>query len=101
MRDVDIKPTVAVDVGSIDAHPGFITPVFAGRNTGEQRNIFKGTVVLVDEEKIGPRVVCNRDVGPTVIIEIGQHHAHSLRFGLAHAGGIAYVAEGTVAVVVV
>ena len=101
MGDVDVLPAVAVDIGGIDAHAGFVPPIFAGGDPGNQRNIFERSIVFVDEQEIRPGVVGDRDVGPAIIIEVGQHHAHPLGFGLADAGLVAYVGEGSVVIVVV
>jgi len=57
--------------------------------------------VIVQKKKIGPGVVGDGDVGPTVVVEIGEDDAHALCFGLANAGRIADVGEGAVAIVVI
>src|SRR4029077_17736652 len=54
MRDVDILPAVAVDVGGVDAHAGFVAAIFAGGDSGSQRDILERSVVLVEEKKIRP-----------------------------------------------
>ena len=41
--------------------------------------------MLVDEKKIRPGVVGDGDVGPAVVVEIGEDHAHSFGFGFADA----------------
>ena len=61
----------------------------------------KGSVVLVEKQKIRPGVVGDGDVGPAVVVEVGQHHAHALGFRLAHAGRVAHVGEGSVVIIVV
>ncbi len=57
--------------------------------------------MLVDEEKIRPRIVRNCNIRPAVIIEISQYPTHSFRLGLADTGRIAYVREGPVVVIAV
>ncbi len=101
MSDVDILPSVAVHVGSIDAHAGFVASIFTGRHSGNQRDVFKSSVVLVDEQKVWPRVVGDGDVGPAVIVEIRENHAHAFGLGLSHSGGVAHVGESSVVIVVV
>src|SRR4029077_14992264 len=61
----------------------------------------KRSVVLVEEEKIGPGIVGDGDVGPAVIVEVGEDDAHALRFGFADSRRFAYVGEGAVVIVVI
>src|SRR6266576_5294039 len=56
--------------------------------------------MFVDEEKVWPGIVGDGNVGPAVVIEIRQHHAHSFGLGLAYSGRIAHVGEGSVVIVV-
>ena len=101
VSNVDILPAIAIDVGGVDAHAGFVATVFTGGNSGHQRYIFEGAVMFIEEEEIGPGVVCNRDVGPSVVVEVGEYDAHALGFRLAYAGRTARVGESPVVVVVV
>src|SRR5260221_188858 len=101
MRDVEVLEAAAVDVGGVDGHACFVAAVFAGGDAGDEGDVFEGAVVIVEEKKIGPGVVGDGDVGPAVAVEIGENDAHAFCFGLADAGGIADVGEGTVVIVVV
>ena len=55
--------------------------------------------MIVEEQKIRPRVVRDGDVCPAVVVEVREHHTHTFGFGLADTGSIAHVGEGTVMVV--
>src|ERR1043165_6637239 len=101
MGDVDILPAIAVYVGGVDAHSCFVPAVLACRHPRYERDVVKFSIVLVDEKKIWPRVVSDRDIGPAVVVEIGQHHAHPFRHWLAHAGSVTHVSEGAIMIVVV
>src|SRR2546430_8309616 len=101
MRDVDVLKTAAVDVGGVDAHAGFVAAVFAGGDAGDEGDVLESAVVIVEEKKIGPGVVGDGDVGPAVVVEIGENDAHAFCFGLADAGRIADVGERAVVIVVV
>src|SRR5690348_17168860 len=57
--------------------------------------------MLVDEQKVRPGVIRNRDVRPAVVVEVGENYSHPFRFGLADARGIAHVRKGTVMIVVI
>src|SRR6266481_6216475 len=101
MGDVNVLEAAAVDVGGIDAHASFVAAVLAGRDTGDERDVFEGAVVIVEKKKIGPGVVGDGDVGPAVVVEVRENDAHAFCFGLADAGGIADVGEGAVMIVVI
>src|SRR5581483_695694 len=94
-------PSVAIDIRSIDTHTGFVASIFTCSHSGDQRNVFKRAVMLVDEKEVGPGVIRNGDVGPSIIVEVREDDAHALSFGLANTGGIAHVAEGAVVIVVI
>src|SRR6266852_665976 len=83
MRDVDILPAIAVDVGGVDAHPCLVAAVFAGGHSRNEGDILKGAVMLVDKKKIRPGIVGNGDVGPAVIVEVSEDDAHAFRFRFA------------------
>ena len=101
MSDVNVLPSVAVHVGRIDAHAGLVAPILAGGDSRHQGDVFEGSVVPVDKKKIRPRVVGDGNVGPTVIVEVGQNYAHAFCFGLADSRCVAHVGESSVVIVVV
>src|SRR5579871_1137343 len=100
MRDVDIEPSISVDIRGIDPHACFIAAIFAGGDAGKQRDILERSVVFVNEEEIGPGIVGYGDVRPAIVIEVSQNQSHAFRFRLANARSIAHISEGTVMVVV-
>src|SRR5438477_4457668 len=101
VRDINVQPAVAVYVRRIDAHARFVAAVFARRKAGDEGNILKGSVVLIEEQKIRPSIVGDSDVRPAVVVEVSEHDAHALGFGLAHTGGVAYVGEGAIVIVMI
>ena len=54
MRDVQVLPAIAINVGSIDAHSGFVAAVLTGGNPGDERHIIECAIMLVDEEEVRP-----------------------------------------------
>src|SRR5580700_8627701 len=101
MRDVNILPTIAINVSGVDAHARLISPIFTGRDAGIEGDIFKRSVVLIDKQKVWPGIVGNRDIGPAVVVKVGEHDSHTFRFGLTDAGRLAHVGEGSVVIVMV
>src|SRR5690242_17485846 len=101
MGDVDVLQAAAIEVGGVNAHAGFIAAVFAGGDAGDEGDILKGAVVLVEEKKIRPGVVGDGDIGPAIVVEVRGDHSHAFSFGLADAAGIADVGESAVVVVVI
>ena len=101
MGNVKIHPPIAVDVGGVNAHARLVSTIFAGRHARDQGDVFKRSIVLVNEKKIRPGVIGDGDIGPAVIVEVGEHHAHSFCLGLAHAGGVTHIGESSVMIVVI
>ena len=99
--DIEVLPAVAVHVGGVNAHARLVLAVFARGHAGGERGVLKSAVVVVEEEEVGPGVVGDGDVGPSVVVEVGEHHAHALGFGFSHAGFLAHVGERAVVVVVI
>src|SRR5579872_5744700 len=101
MSDVHILPAVAIDIGGIDTHTGLIFPIFTRGDAGDQRHIVESSIVLVNEKEIRPRIIRNGDVGPAVVVEVGEYDAHSFGFRLANSRGFAHVGEGSIVVIVI
>src|SRR5579872_6561368 len=57
--------------------------------------------MLVEEKEIGPGVVRNSDVGPSVVIKVGENNAHALGFRLTYAGRSTHVRKSPVVVVAI
>src|ERR1700683_3352213 len=83
VSDVDVLPAVAVDVGGVDAHARLVTAVFAGGHAGNERDIFKRSIVIIEKKKIRPRIIRDGDVSPAVVVEVGEYDPHALGFGLS------------------
>src|SRR5271154_4122444 len=57
--------------------------------------------MLVDKQKIWPRIVGDGDVGPAVVVEVRKHNAHALRFRFADTGRLTHVGKRAIVIVVV
>src|SRR5437667_7862897 len=101
MVDIYVQPAVPIHIRGVDTHSRLVAAVFARRHSRNQRYVLKRSVVIVEEQKIRPRVVRDGDVCPAVVVEVRQHHTHAFGFGLADTGSIAHIGEGAVMVVMV
>jgi hypothetical protein len=101
VRDVHIQPAVPVHIRGVDSHARFIAAILTCGHPGNEGNIFERTIMLVEKEEIRPRVVGDGDVRPAVIVEIREHHTHTLRFRLADTRPIAHIRERSVMIVVI
>src|SRR5208337_3884597 len=101
VRDVNILPAVTVHIRGVEAHAGFVAPVFTRGYPRNEGDILERSIMLVEEKKIRPGVVGNGDVRPAIVVKVRQHHAQALGFGFSHAGSIADIGEGSVVVVVI
>jgi hypothetical protein len=71
LGDEQVFVAIAIEVACIDAHASpFASPVSAERNTGEERRIREGAVVLVDPQLVRRAVVGDKDIDPAVAIEV-------------------------------
>src|SRR5579864_4708546 len=101
MGDVNVLPSVAIHIGGVDTHTGLVPSIFACCNSRDERNVLECAVVFIDEQEVWPRIVCDSDIGPAIIVEVGQDNAHALGFRLSNSGGVAYIGEGSVVIVVI
>src|SRR6266853_5864383 len=99
--DVHVLPAVAVDIGGIDAHARFIAAVLAGGHSGDERDVLKRAVMPVEEEEIGPGIVGDGDIGPSIVVKIRKNHAHAFRFRFADSRRVTDVGKRAVMIVVV
>jgi len=70
MSDVDVQIPIAINVGGIDSHTGFVATIFTCSKPGDQRHIVECTIVVVLEKEIWPGVIGDGNVGPSVIVQI-------------------------------
>ncbi len=68
----DVEQAVAVEVADGDAHAGLRLAVGGVGDAGFDGDVFEGAVLLVLVEGGGGGVVGNVDVGPAVIVEVGD-----------------------------
>ena len=98
----DVEEAVAVVVADGDAHAGLRLAVGRVGDAGFDGHIFERAVLLILVEGGGGGVVGDVDVGPAVVVEVGDADAERIGAdGVPHAGFFADVGEGAVAVVVI
>ena len=85
MSDVNVLEAISGNVGGVDAHACLVAAVFAGSDARDEGDILKRSVVFIKKEKIRPGIIGNGDVGPAVIVEVGEDHTHAFGFGLTYA----------------
>ena len=78
VRHDQIEPPVLIIVGGIYAHARSSETEWVITDTGERTNFFKVTLTVIGKEKIGYRVVCNKQIHPSVVVNIRGHYAPRL-----------------------
>ena len=95
------RRAVAVVIGGRDAHAGLRFAVGAVGHAGFDGDLGERAVVVVLVEGGGGGVVGDVDVGPAVVVEVGDQHAEAVSAGrLQNARFRRNIGEGAVAVVV-
>ena len=88
-------------VGRGDAHAGLRLAVGAVAPAGFDGDVLERAVVLVLIERAGGGIVGHVDIGPAVVVEVGDEHAQAVGAGgLQNAGFLGDIGERAVAVVV-
>ena len=88
-------------VAPVDAHRTLLHAVAAERDSGEQADIFEGSVVLVAIEKIRSGVVGYVKIGPAVVVVISPGCAEAvIMMRVVDAGLLRNFFEGAIALVV-
>src|ERR1017187_10686407 len=82
----DVDPAIVVIVADIGAHGGDGGTVVVVSDFVGQPFFFKSAVPLVDEQEIAFSIVRNKDIQPTVMVEIRDPDAHTLTQGGAQPG---------------
>src|SRR6185369_16544687 len=91
---------IAIEVSGIDTHPRLSLPVSINCTTREQRVVNKRTVLLVDPELVLIAIVCDIDIDPAIVVEVGSDDPQSVSKLLANTRGGGYVFKNSVAFVV-
>ena len=98
----DVEEAVAIEVSDGDAHAGLGLAIGRVGDAGFDGHILECAVLLVLVEGGGGGVVGDVDVGPAVVVEVGDADAESIGAdGVEDAGFFADVGEGAVSVVVI
>src|SRR5258708_1559985 len=98
----EIEIAVEIVIGGGDAHAGLRFAVGTERAAGFDGDVREGAVFLVLIESAGRGIVCDVNVRPAVVVEIGGKDTETVSAGcFEDAGFFADVGKGTVAVVVI
>ena len=92
-------PTVAIKVGSVHAHPRTRLPILAVGHASRQPCLFKLSAALVDEEKVGHRIVSDEEVYQAIVVDIGRNRAERFSGRVRNPRFLAHVRECAVAAV--
>src|ERR1035437_6548395 len=99
--DENVRPTIVVVVGKIDTHPGETAAVFVVGDALFQAHFLKAALPEIMEELLGPVVVGDDDIRPTVAVVIVKCDAETVSRGGANSGLLRSVCKRSVAVVAV
>ena len=86
MSQEQILVAVVVEVGGVHAHARLGIPVRVQRRARQQTGIGEHAVAPVHPELVLVAVVGDVDVGPSVAVEVGGHHAERRSEGLSRQG---------------
>src|SRR6266542_4010266 len=101
VRDKNVRPAVAINVGGVSSHARFGLAVFADGDAGLESHFAEATVVIVTEKEIRVRVVSDEDVLPAVVVEVECNYAQTAAGVRPDPGSFGNIGEGSVAVVMV
>src|SRR5262249_31980245 len=101
VRDNNIRPAVAINVGGVSSHARFGLAVFADGDAGLESHFAEATVVIVAEKEIRVSVVGDEDVLPAVVVEVECNYAQTAAGVRPDPGRFSNILEGAVAVVMV
>ena len=102
MRLEKIERAIEVIVADTNSHAGLFHPVLAEGDAAQQAFLAKRAVMIVHEKQAGSGIAGDKKVRPTVIIEISRNHGHAIALAqLRDASLLTYLAEGTVAIIVI
>ena len=99
VHDQQVKFSVAVDVGQVDAHSRFRLAVQVDGAAHRQRRVFESTAALVDPHLVGGAVVGDEHVNPSISVHVAGDDAQPVADRGAQTCAIGHVGEGSVAVV--
>src|SRR5260370_17211646 len=76
----------AIVVSCVHAHAGTRHAVFAECDAGGDAALFKGSILFIQIELVGLRVIGNQNVGPAIAVVIENGYAQTLRSRVAEPG---------------
>src|SRR6266850_3346954 len=96
-----ILPAVAIKIRSIYTHPRAWRAVVTEGYARPQSDLFKGSVAFVDKKEIRHCVVCHKQIGPAVVVNVGRDHPKRLARRFRDARFFTNVGKRAIAVVMV
>ena len=100
VADDEVGPSVAVVVGSVDAHGPAGGAVLGESDPGENAGVLEPAAPDVPVEVVGLGVVRHREVGKAVAVEVEIRHPEALATRVEEAGRLRDVGEAVVGTVV-
>src|ERR1700757_3878010 len=76
--DEQVHPAVLIDIGGIEAHAGTRPALGAVGDSGLGCDLLETAVATVREEEVGDRVVGDKEVEASVVIDVRRNHAPGL-----------------------
>ena len=104
--DEQILPAVAVEVGGVYAHARARLAALAEAHSRLQGDFLPFPAcrrgrATIHEQKVLHGVVCDKQIHPAIVIDVGRYHAQTLAERLGDIGALADLGEGAISIVVV
>ncbi len=99
--DENVRPAIVVVVREIRTHACKHFSVLVIGHPGSQSDFAEGSVAIVAKQLLREGIICHKDVGPAILIEVVDCYAQSFSQNCADAGRLRDVRERAVAIVVV
>src|SRR5258708_24744143 len=97
-----VEIAIEIVVGGGDAHTSLGLAIRTERTTCLDRDVFKRSVLFIVVERARGRVIGDVNVGPAVVVEIGNKNAQAVgAVGAEYSSSFGDVSESSVAIVVV
>src|SRR5258708_35891904 len=96
------RPPVAVVIRAGGSHPRLFAPVFVKCNTGHDRDIREGSVVIVVIQNARSAIAGHVNIRPAVVIEVQSRNAErKMTVGAIYVGLGSNIGKSTVAAVLI
>ena len=83
-RDEDVREAVFVVIRRVYAHAGEGLAVFVIADACRQRDVCEGAVAAIVIQRLAHAVIGDNDVGPAIIIYVGDGDAERLACGVGN-----------------